>query len=41
MTFEVRTAMTGEGVISSVRQAVRGVDRDLPVFQRAHAVRAD
>ena len=24
--------MTGEGVISSVRQAVRSVDRDLPVF---------
>ena len=32
MTFEVRSAMTGEGVISSVRQAVRSVDRDLPIF---------
>jgi hypothetical protein len=32
LTFEVRSAMTGEGVINSVRQAVRSVDRDLPVF---------
>ncbi len=32
MTFEVRSAMDGGAIVNSVRQAVRGIDRDLPIF---------
>jgi predicted permease len=32
MTFEVRTAASQESVVSAIRQAVRSIDKDLPVF---------
>jgi predicted permease len=32
LTFEVRTPLDPATIVSSVRQAVRGIDRDLPVF---------
>ena len=31
LTFEVRTAMQGTGIITDVRQAIRAIDRDLPL----------
>jgi len=32
LTFEVRTAMEGTAIVNSARQAVRTIDRDLPIF---------
>jgi predicted permease len=32
LTFEVRTALDGTAIVNSVRQAVRSIDRDLPIY---------